>query len=122
MLLHPLKHDLDNIALQEVGYCYHNGEKKTINHGRQTDHYLYITKTLILYICMYVCSRNTAKTAPYSTFSCGVQYQVSFKSDNEKNILKNQFPIQSSPLREYSINANNLSSIVRWSYLFFFLK
>ena len=30
VLLHPLKHYLDNIALQEVVYCYHNGEKKTI--------------------------------------------------------------------------------------------
>ena len=39
VLLHPLKHYLDNIALQEVVYCYHNGEKKTINKGRQTDHY-----------------------------------------------------------------------------------
>ena len=36
VLLHPLKHNLDNIALQEVVYCYHNGEKKTINKGRQT--------------------------------------------------------------------------------------
>ena len=36
VLLHPLKHYLDNIALQEVVYCYHNGEKKTINKGRQT--------------------------------------------------------------------------------------
>ena len=47
--------------------------------------------------CMYVCSRNTAETvqdsakilvAPYSPFSCGVQYQVSFKSGNEKIIKK----------------------------------
>ena len=38
VLLHPLKHYLDNIALQEVVYCFHNGEKKTINKGRQTDH------------------------------------------------------------------------------------
>ena len=81
---------------------------------------------------MYVCSQNTAKMvhdsakflgSPYSPFSCGVQYHVSFKSGNEKNYLKNQFPIQSSPLRENLINANNLSGIVRWSYLFiFFLK
>ena len=39
VLLQPLKHYLDNIALQKVLYCYHNGEKKTINKGRQTDHY-----------------------------------------------------------------------------------
>ena len=39
LLLHPLKHYLDNIALQEVVYYYHDGEKKTINKGRQTDHY-----------------------------------------------------------------------------------
>ena len=39
VLLHPLKHYLDNIALQEVVYCYRNGEKKTINKERQTDHY-----------------------------------------------------------------------------------
>ena len=39
VLLHPLKHYLDNIALQEVVYCDHNGEKKTSNKGRQTDHY-----------------------------------------------------------------------------------
>uniref|UniRef100_Q7M3L8 Orf within vasotocin gene (Tes1 element) n=1 Tax=Eptatretus stoutii TaxID=7765 RepID=Q7M3L8_EPTST len=39
VLLHPLKHYLDNIALQEVVYCYHNGEKNTINKGRQRDHY-----------------------------------------------------------------------------------
>ena len=30
VLLHPLKHYLDKIALQEVVYCYHNGKKKTI--------------------------------------------------------------------------------------------
>ena len=51
---------------------------------------------------MYVCSRNTAKpvqdgaknfSPPYSPFSCGVQCQVSFKSGNEKKLLKNQFPI-----------------------------
>uniref|UniRef100_A0A8C4N481 3-hydroxyanthranilate 3,4-dioxygenase n=1 Tax=Eptatretus burgeri TaxID=7764 RepID=A0A8C4N481_EPTBU len=35
VLLHPLKHYLDNIALQEVVYCYHNREKKTINKGRR---------------------------------------------------------------------------------------
>ena len=92
--------------------------------------HLYITKTLILYVCMYVCmyvcSRNAAKTVhdsanflgpPYSPFSCSVQYQVSFKSGKD---LKNQFPIQSSTLREYLINANNLSGIIRWSYLLFF--
>ena len=39
VLLHTLKHYLDNIALQEVVYCYHYSEKKTINKGRQTDHY-----------------------------------------------------------------------------------
>jgi hypothetical protein len=39
VLLHPLKHYLDNIVLQEVVYCYHNGEKKAITKGRQTDHY-----------------------------------------------------------------------------------
>ena len=50
------------------------------------------------------------------------QYQVSFKSGNEKKLLKNQFPIQSSTLQENLINANNLSGIVRWSYLFFFLE
>jgi len=86
--------------------------------------YLYITTTFI----MYVCSRNTAKTVhdrakilgpPYSSFTCGVQYQVSLKSGNEK-IIKNQFPIQSSTVQENLINANNLSGIVRWSYLFFF--
>ena len=38
VLVHPLKHYLDNIALQEVVYCYHNGKKKTIYKGRQTDH------------------------------------------------------------------------------------
>ena len=43
VLLHPLKHYLDNIALQEVVYCYHNGEKKTINKGRQTDRQTIIT-------------------------------------------------------------------------------
>ena len=94
VLLHPLKHYLDNIALHEVVYCYHNGEKKAINKGRQTDHYLYITKTIV---CMDVCSRNTAKTVnvsakifgpPYSPFTCGVQYQVSLKSGNEKAIKK----------------------------------
>ena len=36
--------------------------------------------------------------------------------------LNNQFLIQSSTLREYLINAKNLSGIVRWSYLFFFLE
>ena len=50
---------------------------------------------------MYVCSRNTAKTVhdsanilgpPYSPFACGVQYQVSFKSDNEKKITKKSIP------------------------------
>ena len=34
VLVHPLKHYMDNIALQEVVYYYHNGEKKTINKGR----------------------------------------------------------------------------------------
>ena len=50
-----------------------------------------------MYVCMYVCSRNTAKTVhdstkilgpPYSPFSCGVQYQVLSKSGNEKFIKK----------------------------------
>ena len=54
---------------------------------------------------MYVCSQNTAKAVHesakilgphYSPFACGVQYQVSFKSGNEKKIFKNQFLIQSS--------------------------
>ena len=49
---------------------------------------------------MYVCSRNTAKTVhdstkilgpPHSPFACGVQYQVSFKSGNEK-IIKKSIP------------------------------
>ena len=49
---------------------------------------------------MYVCSQNTAKTVhdsanifgpPYSPFSCGVQFQVSFKSGNEK-IMKKSIP------------------------------
>ena len=57
----------------------------------------------------------------YSPFSCGVQYQVSLKSGNEK-IIKNQFPIQSSTLWENLINANNVSGIVRWSYLFFLFE
>ena len=39
VLFHPLKHYLDNIVLQEVVYCYHNGEKKIINKRRQTDHF-----------------------------------------------------------------------------------
>ena len=39
-----------------------------------------------------------------------------------KKILKNQFPIRSSTLREYLINANNLSGIVRWSYLVCFFE
>ena len=78
--------------------------------------------------CMYVCSRNTAKTVhdstkilgpPYSPFAYGVQYQVSFKSGNKKN-YKKQFLIQSSTLQENLINANNLSGIVHWSYLVFF--
>ena len=58
--------------------------------------------------------------SPLFFFHIDAQYQVSFKSDNEKNYLKNQFPNQSSTLREYLINVNNLSGIVRWSYLFFF--
>ena len=79
--------------------------------------------------CMYVCSRNTAKTVhdsakilgpPYSPYACSVQYRF-LQIGQRKNYLKNQFPIQSSTLREYLINANNLSGIVRWSYLFFFL-
>ena len=50
---------------------------------------------------MYVCSQNTAKTVhdstkisgpPYSTFACGVQYQVSFKSGNERNYFKKSIP------------------------------
>ena len=37
VLLHPLKHYLDNIVLQEVVYCYHNGEKRQITKkDRQT--------------------------------------------------------------------------------------
>ena len=36
VLRHPLKHYLDNIALQEVICCYHNGEKKTTKEDRQT--------------------------------------------------------------------------------------
>ena len=36
VLLYPLKHYLDNIALQEVVYCYHSA---IINKGTQTDHY-----------------------------------------------------------------------------------
>ena len=49
---------------------------------------------------MYVRSCNTAKTEhdsakifgpPYSPFSCSVQYQVSFKSGNEK-IIKKSIP------------------------------
>ena len=48
------------------------------------------------------------------------QYQVSLKSGNKKNILKNQFPIQSNTLQENLINANNLSGIVSWSYLYLF--
>ena len=50
-----------------------------------------------MYVCMYECFWNTAKTLhdsakilgpPYSPFSCDVQYQVSFKSGNEKIINK----------------------------------
>ena len=93
--------------------------------------YIYIYLYIHTYICINVCSQNTAKTVhdstknfgpPYSPFSCGVQYQVSFKSGNEKNYLKNQFPIQSSTLREYLINANKLSGIIRWSHLFLFFE
>ena len=38
VLLHPLKNYFDNIALQEVVYCYHNGEKKKLltKEDRQT--------------------------------------------------------------------------------------
>ena len=51
-----------------------------------------------MYVC--ICSRNTAKTVhdstnilgpPYSPSSCGVQYQVSLKSGNEK-IIKKSIP------------------------------
>ena len=58
----------------------------------------YITKTLILYVCMYVCmyvpeiqpKQYTIAQKFYghlnSPFACGVQYQVLFKSGNEKII------------------------------------
>ena len=55
---------------------------------------MYVRMYIYMYVCMYICSRNTAKTVhdsakifgpPYSPFSCGVQYQVLFKSGNEKN-------------------------------------
>ena len=78
---------------------------------------------------MYVCSQNTGKTVHDSTIifratlltillRCAVSSFVQI--GQQKILLKNQFPIQSSSLRENLINANNLSGIVRWSYLFFF--
>ena len=77
---------------QTVALAFENDKELCL-----TEHYiyLYITKTLIMYVCMYVCSRNTAKTVhdsakifspPYSSFSYGVRYEVSFKSGNEKII------------------------------------
>ena len=76
-------------------------KRQLTKEDRQTIIYLYITKTLILYICiyvcMYVCSQNTSKMVhestklfgpPYSTFACGVQYQVSLKLGNKKIIQK----------------------------------
>ena len=61
------------------------------------DIYVLLKLSSCMYVCVYVCSQNTAKTVrdsakilgpPYSPFSCGVQYQVLFKSGNEKKYLK----------------------------------
>jgi len=67
---------------------------------RQTIIYILLKLSTCIYVCMYVCSRNTAKTVhdsakilgpPNSPFSCGVQYQVLFKSGNKK-IIKKSIP------------------------------
>ena len=87
---------------------------------------IYITKTLIL----YVCSENTAKTVHDSANICVTLLTIRLRCavssfvqiGQRKKLLKNQFPIQSSTLQENLINANNLSGVVRWSYLCFFLE
>ena len=87
----------------------------------------YIPKTLILYVCMYVPEIQPKRYTIAQKFQCHLTHHspavcsIKFRSNWEtKKLLKNQFPIQSSTLREYLINANNLSGIVRWSYLFVF--
>ena len=45
---------------------------------------------------------------------------IKFRSNRAtKKLLKNQFPIQSSTLRQNLTNADNLTGIVCWSYLIF---
>jgi len=39
VLLHPLKHYVDSVVLQEVVYCSYNGKKRAIHIGKQTDRY-----------------------------------------------------------------------------------
>ena len=81
-------------------------------------------------VCMYECSRNTAKTVhdsakflgpPYSPFAYGVQYQVSFKSGNEK-IIKKSIP---DSVKYSSGEFDQCKQPQRYSSLelsFFFLK
>ena len=81
---------------------------------------------------MYVCSRNTAKTVhdrakilgpPYSPFSCGVQYQVSFKSGNEK-IIKKSIPdsVKYSSGEFDKCKQPQLYSLLELSFFFFSLN
>ena len=55
----------------------------------------------------------------HSPAVCSIKFR---ENPATKKLLKNQFPIESSTLQWNLINAKNLSGIVRWSYLFFFLK
>ena len=85
-----------------------------------------------MYVCMYVCmfpkySQNSTRQrknvrATLLTILLRCAISSFFQIGQRKKLLKNQFPIQSSTLRENLINANNLSGIVCWSYLFFFLE
>ena len=85
----------------------------------------YITKILILYVCMFpkYSQNSTRQRKNFQPTLLTILLRGAVSSfvqiGQRKKILKNQFPIQSSTLRENLINANNLSGIVRWSYLFF---
>ena len=85
-----------------------------------------------MYVCMYVCSQNTAKTVhdsaknfspPYSPFACAVQYQVSFKSGNEK-IIKKSIPnsVKYSSGEFDQCKQPQRYSSLELSLFFFFLK
>ena len=80
-----------------------------------------------MYVCMFLkysqngtgSRKNFRATLLTILLPCAVSSFVQI--GRRKKLLKNQFLIQSSTLRENLINANNLSGIVRWSYRFYFL-